>query len=108
MEETADFSITSEQAVKLTWQFQECLTHDIFFAQSLLSASASEIEALQRILKRANMLRGNKMDEGGKQIHRGIKLTDRALRRASDQAINPSQRFRRTFKVLHHQRRGLT
>lgn len=94
-----EFSITSEQAVRLTWQAQECLTHDIFFAQSLLSASREELETLRQIIKRANFLRANKLDESGEWIHRGIKLTDRALRRASEKAVNPSQRFRRTFKI---------
>jgi len=98
-----EFVLTSQEAVSLTHKAQEALTHDIYFAQTLMTASPEHIEALRTLVFQANYLRANKMNESQEEIHRGIKLTDRAMRRSAKEGINPSSRFRRVFRIRNEQ-----
>jgi hypothetical protein len=95
----AEFTLTSEEAVKLTRSVQEALAHDIYFAQSLMTASLADIETLRRLIKNSNNLRSNRMDDFQKQVHRGVKLTERAIRSRHDENVNPSSRLRKLIRV---------
>lgn len=93
-----DFTITSKEAVLLTWKAQECLSHDMFFAHALLSATEAELATLRGLIKRANTLRATKMDEDQEKVHRGVKLTDRMLRARQRPAQTPPE-LRRLHRV---------
>jgi hypothetical protein len=98
-ETRADFSLTSEEAVRLTRSVQEGLAHDIYFAQSLMTASLEDIETLRRLIRNSNKLMSNRMDDFQKQVHRGVKLTERAIRARDNRDVNPSSRFRKLIRV---------
>jgi hypothetical protein len=89
--EIREFTITSADAVTLTRSLLRAVAKDIFFAQSLMTARPEDLEALARIIKGANSLRSNKLDDFQKTIHRAIKLTERALRRSEKANVNPTR-----------------
>jgi hypothetical protein len=78
---------------------QEGLAHDIYFAQSLMTASLEDIETLRRLIRNSNKLMSNRMDDFQKQVHRGVKLTERAIRARDNRDVNPSSRFRKLIRV---------
>ena len=92
------FTITSENAVRLTWRAQEVLLHDMFFAHALMTCTVDELKAFRSVLDKACYLRSNPMTDAEKEVHRGLKLTDRALRRQQEEKQNMPRRYRKVFK----------
>ncbi len=92
-EPQVEFTVNSEDAVNLMHKLMDSLGHDIYFAQSLMIADSTDLEALKKIIKAANTLRSNKMNQFQVITHRGVKLTEKSIRRMSS-GPNPSTSFR--------------
>lgn len=101
--QSKEFTISSEQALRLTSKAQNALVSDLWFATALMIADSQDIQAFIRIIDLANKVKAEQAPQARKHyrfIYEGLKMASRILRkRSGDQRVPSSTPYRKTIRI---------